>query len=321
MVLGPEEALARLLVERMIAARHALGEPVSVLKVRAGEPRAAEAIAAAAEPTLFGDTTLLVVSGIEAAGEDVVQACQRAATAADPGAPLILVHSGAARGRGAVNAAQKAGAAVLEVRPVATSAIPAVLTTHAKRRGGVLTSDAAAAVMHAVGEDLTALVATVEQLLADSPDGRIDAELARNSLTATAGENQFEIADLVWRRQGTAALEAFRRYAAQQGASSAAVTVVAALSYSLRSLARYVAERPGGAPWEVARQLGVPVWKVDALAAQAVSWRPGQLARAAVALADADADAKGGLGDAGALDPDQKNYRVEKLIIELAEGP
>lgn len=304
----------------MITVRHSTGEPVSVVRVRAGDPGAAETIAAAAEPTLFGDTTLLVVSGIETAGEDVVQACQRAVTSAAADAPVIMVHSGAARGRGVVNAAQKADAAVLEVRPVSTSALPAVLTAHAKRRGGVLTSDAATAIVHAVGEDLTALFATVEQLLADSPDGRIDGELARNSLTATAGENQFEIADLVWRRQGAQALEAFRRYAAQQGASSAAVTVVAALSYSLRSLARYVAERPAGAPWEVARQLGVPVWKVDVLAGQAKSWRPAQLARAAVVLAAADADAKGGLGDAGALDPDQKNYKVEQLIIELAES-
>ncbi len=95
---------------------------------------------------------------------------------------------------------------------------------------------------------------------------------------------------------------------------------MAALSYSLRSLARYVSEQPSGSQWQVASALGVPPWKVDALAAQSRLWRPVQLAAAAVALADADADAKGGLGDAGALDPEQKMYAVERLIVTLANG-
>ena len=80
-------------------------------------------------------------------------------------------------------------------------------------------------------------------------------------------------------------------------------------------------ERPSGSPWQVAAALGVPAWKVDVLAAQSRLWKPGELAAAAVLLADADADSKGGLGEAGALDPEQKLYRVERLIRQLAGEP
>jgi DNA polymerase-3 subunit delta len=139
-----------------------------------------------------------------------------------------------------------------------------------------------------------------------------------DTVVGSGSDNQFQIADLVWHREADRALAAFHQLADRQGVGSACVTVVAALSYSLRTLARYVAERPSGSPWQVASALGVPMWKVDEVSAQAKLWRPAQLARAAVVLAGADADAKGGLGDAGALDPEQKMFAVERLILQLA---
>ena len=77
--------------------------------------------------------------------------------------------------------------------------------------------------------------------------------------------------------------------------------------------------RTGPAPGAVTRR--GPAWKIDTLAAQAKLWRPAQLAEAAVLLADADADAKGGLGDTGTLDPEQKLYAVERLLLQLGRQP
>lgn len=317
LVTGPEEALRRLVVDRLTG--RAAGAGVTLVRLSATESGAATAIEHACEPTLFGGATWLVVTDLEQASEEVVTAVRHVIALASPDLRLILAHGGGSRGRGVVTAAEKAGARIIEARPVATSALPAVLIGHARAAGCVLTSEAAAAITRAVGTaDLTALLACVDQLASDAPDGRISLELVHQTLISAGSDNQFEIADMVWLRDCAGALAAFRQLADRNGTGNACVTVVAALSYSLRSLARYVAERPSGPPWQVASSLGIPAWKVEGVAAQAKLWRPGQLAVAAVVLAQADADAKGGLGDAGALDNEQKMYAVERLILELA---
>lgn len=315
-VTGKEEALRRLVLDRLLAGAAEAG--ATVVRVSAREAGAVSAIDNAAAPTLFGGATWLVVEELDSAADAVQAAVKNALEAVGPDFRLLLSHSGAPRGKGVVTAADKAGARMLEARQIAPSAVPSLLELHARQHGCVMSTDASRTLTDALGDDLTALLAAVEQLAADSPDRRIDAELVQSTFPSAGQENQFEVADLVWRRQPAEALAAFRGLVERNGVGNACVTVVAALSFSLRSLARYVSERPTGTPWQVASALGVPAWKVDALAAQSRLWQPGQLAAAAVTLADADADAKGGLGDAGALDPGQKVYAVERLIVELA---
>lgn len=316
-VTGSEDALRRLIVDRWLARAHA--SEATVLRVSARDAGAASAVEHAAAPALFGGATWLLVEEFEQAGDEVQAAVKDALGAAGPELRVILSHGGGQRGKGVITAAEKRGAVVVEARPVATAALPSVLSVHARQQGCTLTSDAARAVLETVGEDLTALLATVDQLASDAEAGRIDAELVRTTFPATNNGNQFEIADLIWHRNPEAALVAFRGLADRNGVGSACVTLVAALSYSLRSLTRYVTERPSGSAWQIASALGVSTWKVEALAAQARVWRPAQLATAAVLLATADADAKGGLGDAGALDPEQKMYAVERLIVALTQ--
>jgi DNA polymerase-3 subunit delta len=317
-VLGPEDALARLVIARLLARAAAAG--ATVVRVGAGDPGAAGTVRNACEPSLFGGATWLVADGLELGGEDFVAALRDAVPWAGQDLRLIVRHDGGARGRGVVNTAEQAGAEVFAVRPLVPTALPAVLAEHARDAGGVLGRDAADRLLAALGPDLDALLAAVGQLVADAPDGRISGELVVQTILAAAPENQFAIADLVWHRRPGPALEAFRRLVAANGAGSACVTVVAAMSFSLRQLVPVVAARPaGGSSWQLAGQLGVPAWKLDTLLAQAKLWRPGELAVAAERLARADAAAKGGLGEAGALDPEQKVYDVERLILQIAD--
>ena len=317
-VTGGEEALRRLVVDRLLAGAAEAG--ATLVRVSARDAGTTAAIQHAAAPALFGGATWLLVEDLDAASDEVQSATKDVLAAAGPDLRIILSHSGAPRGKGVVTAAQKAGARMLEAKPIAAAAVPSVLSLRARQHECTLTTDAARAVVEAIGEDVTALLAAVDQLASDSADGRIDVALVRSTFPMTGNENQFEVADLVWHRKGPEALTAFRGLAVRNGVGNACVTVVAALSYSLRSLARYVSDQPSGSQWQVASALGVPPWKVDTLAAQSRLWRAGQLAAAAVTLADADADAKGGLGDAGALDPEQKMYAVERLIVTLANG-
>lgn len=318
LLVGSEEALVRLLLQARVEATTVAEPGASVVRIAGSDPNAAAVVERASEPTLFGDTTILIVTGLETASEEAVEAVKRIITDSASPTRLIATHSGAARGRGVIKAAEKSETELLTVRPVANHALPSILTMQAKRRGAILTTDGVSELVDALGSDLEALLAAIDQLAQDSPDARIDRDLVLATLPPASTENQFAIADLVWLRKPQEAVVAFRRYSAANGAGTAAVTVVAALSYSLRNLARYVAERPRGTSWQIAGQLGVPGWRVDAIAAQAKLWQPIELARAAVQLAAADAQAKGGLGDAGALDPEQKSYAVERLILGLS---
>jgi DNA polymerase-3 subunit delta len=317
-VSGSEDALRRLIVNRWLARAH--GSDATIVRVSACDAGAATAIQHAAAPALFGGATWLVVEELDQAGDEVQAAVKDTLPGAGPDLRVILSHGGGQRGKGVITAAGKVGARVVEARPIATAALPSVLSAHARQQGCTLTSDAARAVIETVGEDVTALLATIDQLVSDADAGQIDTELVRSTFPATSNGNQFEIADLVWHRKAEDALVAFRGLADRNGVGAACVTLVAALSYSLRALTRFVTERPSGSPWQVASALGVSTWKVDTLAAQARLWRPAQLASAAVLLATADADAKGGLGDAGALDPEQKMYAVERLILALGDA-
>ena len=314
-VIGSDEALHRLTMQTILT--QVSGGDTSVTRVGARDADAARIVRQACEPTLFADSTSLFVSQLELAGDDVLAAVKDVLPAADHQTRIVLGHSGIARGRGVISAAEKLGARKLEVRQVAASALPTVLSLHAKRAGAVLPTDAARELLDGVGTDLTILLSIVDQLASDAEAGLIDRELVRSTLVIVGTANQFEVADLVWSRRTAEGLTAFRQLAERNGASSAGVTTVAALSYSLRTLARYVGDRPPGSPWQVASALGVPAWKVETIAAQARLWRPAQLAQAAVMLASADAASKGGLSEAGALDPEQKLFAVERLIRRL----
>jgi DNA polymerase-3 subunit delta len=76
-------------------------------------------------------------------------------------------------------------------------------------------------------------------------------------------------------------------------------------------IARVATARQGGAGADaVARQLGVPAWKVKKPLQQLGGWRPEGLAVAVQAVARADAEVKGGGDDAA--------YALERALLDVA---
>jgi DNA polymerase-3 subunit delta len=73
---------------------------------------------------------------------------------------------------------------------------------------------------------------------------------------------------------------------------------------------------PGASEADIAREAGVPPWKVKVLRRQWSRWSGDQrrLAAAAVALAEADAAMKGGVGQGTSLDAEQKLLALEILV-------
>jgi len=94
------------------------------------------------------------------------------------------------------------------------------------------------------------------------------------------------------------------------------VTTVTAMASGLRSMILVGGSAPGASDNEVAREAGVPPWKVKTLRTQWARWSGDQrkLASLVVAIAEADPAMKGGIETGAALDLEQKLFELEKLV-------
>ena len=82
------------------------------------------------------------------------------------------------------------------------------------------------------------------------------------------------------------------------------------MAASARSLARYLGASRGARDGDLARDLGVPPWKVRTVREQSRAWTPEGIAAAVRAVAVADADIKGQAHDA--------SYTLERLVLTVA---
>ncbi len=80
----------------------------------------------------------------------------------------------------------------------------------------------------------------------------------------------------------------------------------------MRAVAKFLGSSTrGGRDADLARDLGVPPWKVKSIRAQARGWDDEGISAALRAVARADADIKGAAYDA--------NYTLERLVLTLAD--
>jgi DNA polymerase III delta subunit len=90
------------------------------------------------------------------------------------------------------------------------------------------------------------------------------------------------------------------------------VLITAALAMGLRSIAKLGGAPRGLKPADLARELGMPPWKIDRVRAQLRGWDAEGIARAMNAVAAADAAVKGGAVSAG--------YALEKALVGVADA-
>jgi DNA polymerase III delta subunit len=313
---GSELLLVDRAVAEVLAGVRGIDPAVQRVSVPASSDDSGPAIAEASAPTLFGDGTVIVVTGIDAACDSVDEALR--AFAADPpeGAWLVCTHPGGVKGKNLLDALRKAGAQQVDCAPLKRGAstlefLAKEVAAHRRK----MTSDALAAMYEAVGQDLRLLVAAISQLVSDIEHDPITEEDVRAHFAGVADVTGFAIADAVWDRRATDALRSLRQALAESDGIS--VPTVIAIATGLRSIVRVAAVGPGASEADVAREAGVPPWKVKVLRRQWSRWSGDQrrLAAAVVALADADASMKGGVGEGSSLDPVQKLLELERLVM------
>lgn len=261
-----------------------------------------------AAPSLFSTTRCVVIRELENVPNESHD--ELAAYAKDPAddVALLLVHGGGQKGSGLLTKLRKAGAVTEikseEVRP---SELPQFVTAEIRRFGGNrLDPEVAQTLVQSVGSDLRSLSAAAHQLATDFPDQALTEELVQKYFGGRAEGKSFTIADDVFFGRRARALEELR-WALQTGTPP--VLVTSALVGSARALAKYAAAHGGMRDADLAREVGVPPWKLRTLRTQSQGWSDGKLALSLKYLAQADADIKGAASDPA--------YTLERLVLRL----
>ncbi|HEX7353740.1 MAG TPA: DNA polymerase III subunit delta [Mycobacteriales bacterium] len=245
-------------------------------------------------PDMFGGARLLVIRGVHKLSDAHREVL--AAFAADPldRTYVVAVHDGGNTARSLPDALAAAGARVVKVQPITRPADRLeFVQAEIRRAGGQCTAGAVRALVAAVGSDLRELSSAASQLVSDVP-GLLDEDAVARFHRGRAETTGFAVADAAIAGQVAESI-ALLRSALETG--TAPVLLTSALASGLRDVARVrgAGNRP---PAQLARDLGMPPWKVDKTLRVARGWSDDGLADGIRAVATADAGVKGAADDA-----------------------
>ncbi len=307
LVTGPEEFLNERVVTR---ARQAVtaADPEAEHSDTVGDQLSPSSLGELAAPSLFSSTRCVVVRRIEDAPDESHDLLVSYAGATEPDIALVLVHSGGQKGTGLLNRLRKLPS-VSEHRSEAVKGEGLVdfVGYEARAQGARIDQDAARALVEAVGADLRALAAAVDQLSHDFPDQPLGTEVVRRYFSGRADVKAYAIADhVLYGRTATALVEL--RWALDTGVTGPMIT--GSFAASVRGLARFASAPRGLRDADLAREVGVPPWKLRSLRDQARGWDEHGLATAIRAVATADAEVKGAGADAA--------YALERMVLAVS---
>lgn len=280
----------------------------------------AERIHQALSPSLFGEAPIVLVRALESADEAVQKALVDSFAQSD-GSPIVMTHSGVAKGRGVLNAVTKAGGAVVKCKRPNAREVRNLMRLEARRHGGSMTPQAEQWLVDSIGSDaLGVLLSAVRQSVADSGGQPVTEEHVHAIFPLQAKVSAFKVVDHLWAGRVGAAAGLLRGM--EQREKGADVAVLAAIAHGLRMMALH--GRPGASTGAIrgAGPKAAP-WQVDRARENARLWKASGARIAAVAarLPDLDADMKGGLDGGIALEDEQKMAVLESLVVRLATVP
>lgn len=285
-------------------------------EIPAGTESAANDIAMACGPTLFGDGAIVVVDGVEDADDITQRAVLSVLDERPEGVTLVLLHGGGVKARGFIDKLKKLVDDVIVVERPKGRALDEFVAQEFSTAKRKVTAAAVSALRAAVGDDLRSLASAVSQLAADVESDPIDVRDVEQYHEGQAGATTWAISDAIWDGRTVPALVALRW--ALEADPNAGPAVVATAAGALRSLVRLAGAPPGMSDADVAREIGAQPWKLRSLRDQLRRWKPAALADAAVLLAALDAQMKG--GDGVGLDPTQKQVVLETTLLRIARS-
>ncbi len=305
LVVGDEELLVDRAIADVVAAARARETDAEVHELTPSTLTKG-ALVELTSPSLFGGGRVVVLRSAQDFGKDL--AGEIARYAADPAddIDLVLVHVGGVKGKALLEAFTKAGARKVTCQKITRPGERiSFVRAEVRRAGGSIGEEAARNLLDAVGTDLRELASACSQLVADT-GGRINDEAVARYHRGRAEVSGFTVADRTVEGRLAEALEQLR-WALSTGV--APVLITSALAQGVRALAK-VGDAPRGLRGAgLAKELGMPPWKVDRVRQQLRGWSSEGVARAIQVVAETDAQVKGGGTDAA--------YALEKAVGQI----
>ncbi|NBM14815.1 DNA polymerase III subunit delta [Streptomyces sp. GC420] len=308
LAVGQEDLLLDRAVQQVVAAARAADADTDVRDLTSDQLQPGT-LAELTSPSLFAERKVVVVRNAQDLSADTVKDLKAYFTAPAEEITLVLLHAGGAKGKGLLDAARKAGAREI---PCPRTTKPAdrlsFVRSEFRAAGRSATPEASQALVDAIGSDLRELASAVAQLVADV-EGTIDEAVVGRYYTGRAEASSFTVADRAVEGRAAEALEALRWSLAT---GVAPVLITSALAQGVRAIGKLASAPRGARPADLARDLGMPPWKIDRVRQQMRGWSADGVAEALRAVAEADAGVKGG-GD----DPE---YALEKAVVTVARA-
>ncbi|OEV08668.1 MULTISPECIES: DNA polymerase III subunit delta [Streptomyces] len=308
LAVGQEELLLERAVREVAAAARAADPDTDVRELAAVDLQPGT-LAELTSPSLFAERKVVAVYNAQDLSADSVKDVK--SYLGDPAEEitLVLLHAGGAKGKGLLDAARKAGAREVACAKLTKPADRlAFVRGEFRGLGRSATPEAAQALVDAVGSDLRELSSACKQLVADV-EGTIDEAVVARYYTGRAEASGFAVADRAVEGRAAEALETLR-WAMATGV--APVLITSALAAGVRGIGKLASAPRGMRPGDLARELGMPPWKIDRVRQQMRGWSADGVSTALRAVAAADEAVKGG-GD----DPE---YALEQAVLTVAKA-
>jgi DNA polymerase III subunit delta len=321
LVVGEEEFLVdRAVREALAQARDALAElsgsgdgdlhDLEASALAQGE------LAALTSPSLFGGGAVVILRNSQNASKEIaaelVKYAKASASASAADAAVILTHAGGAKGKALVTELAKARVHQVDCPKLSARDRTDFVKNEFRRVGRQADADAVRALLDAIGGDLRELASAVDQLASDT-EGRIKAATVARYYRGRAEATGFSVADHAVEGHLNEALEQLR-WALATGTSP--VLITSALATGVRLLGRVGGAPRGANANALAAEVGAPPWKIDRVRQQLRGWHPDGVAQALQAVAEADAQVKG-----GGVSPEYALERAIRQIVTYRAAP
>jgi DNA polymerase-3 subunit delta len=306
LVRGQEPLLTERAVTALLHSMRSSSPDVEISEIEAARLDAGR-LTEITSPSLFSNRRAAVINDLENLAPELDAELVKLAAAHMNDLAVITVHGGGPKGKGLLEKLRSAGAEVIECAAIKTWELPQFVSAEAKRTGSSIDPGASSALVDAIGHDLRSLAAAVRQLVADGEGGPITVDQVNRYFGGRAEVTSFAVADAALAGRTGVAMEQLR-WALATGV--APVLITSALASGIRGLGKLVSAAGGQREADLAREVGVPPWKLKSMRSQARGWDQGSLATALKAVALADADVKGAADDAA--------FALERAVLSVS---
>ena len=240
---------------------------------------------------MMADARFVLVRDVDKMDNEEKKALASFLKEPSPSSCVVLTAS-KLHGSGKLSKTAKKLRLLYDAKPIPNRSLKPFAIAEAKSRGHVLASDAADALVHAIGEDLAALDDAVERLSLFSGNGqRIDISAVETCITRVRTESIWRLVDSVALRDGSLALMAASSLLADR---EPPLRILAMLARQLRMVGKMrQALADGMSGRDAALASGAPPFKAQDLTKAARRYNLNELSRAFAVIAEADLALKG----------------------------